>query len=368
MEGNSAPEDTVSGDTQVTDIHVKLDPAAVDWQNAVGRSCAYESRPMQYRPCLQGRPMNEGSGNLTRPCCIVCDCHASVAHDHAYACKKCSVTDGHSGTMNNGSTHEVADTRQKRRDIDNCTVENTSASKAARIQMHGVDGSESPQSKTRRLARERQRRRRRTETPRERDDRRQAMAERDSARRDRETDEERILRLKTIAQRDTERRPRETDEARAKRKQSTSKRNARHRTEETDQERQTRLQTMSKRKCVRQVHESDHKCCTRLEQNAMHQATARTSETHEQTRERRERDARCHPESRCGTATTKEQTTEGLDHNGNAAGSESHPANEPEWRRWHTDAFKQKVRDNLNRFHQSMSSLQFATCELCHEA
>ena len=29
-------------------------------------------------------------------------------------------------TMNNGSTHEVADTRQKRRATDNCTVENTS--------------------------------------------------------------------------------------------------------------------------------------------------------------------------------------------------------------------------------------------------
>ena len=73
-------------------------------------------------------------------------------------------------------------------------------------------------------------------------------------------------------------------------------------------------------------------------------------------------------ESRCGTATTKDQTTEGLDHNGNAAGSESHPANEHKWRRWHTDAFKHKVRDNLNRFHESMSSLQFATCDLCHEA
>ena len=73
-------------------------------------------------------------------------------------------------------------------------------------------------------------------------------------------------------------------------------------------------------------------------------------------------------ESRCGTATTKDQTTEGLDHNGNAAGSESHPAYEHKWRRWNTDAFKHKVRDNLNRFHESMSSLQFATCELCHEA
>ena len=81
--------------------------------------------------------------------------YPSVAHDHRYACKKRSATDSHAGTMNNGSTHEVADTRQKRRATDNCSVENTSPSKAARIQMHGVDGSESPQSKTRRLARER---------------------------------------------------------------------------------------------------------------------------------------------------------------------------------------------------------------------
>ena len=139
-------------------------------------------------------------------------------------------------------------------------------------------------------------------------------------------------------------------------------------TEETDQERLTRLQTMAKRRCVRQGHEYGHERCTRQEKNAKQQATARTSETHEQTRERRESDARCHRESRCGTATTKDQTTEGLDHNGNAAGSESHPANKLKWRRWHTDAFKQKVRDNLNRFHESMSSLQFATCELCHEA
>ena len=71
-----------------------------------------------------------------------------------YACKKRSAKDGHAGTMNNDSTHEAADTRQKRRATDNCTVENTSPSKAARIEMHGVDGSESPQSKTRHLARE----------------------------------------------------------------------------------------------------------------------------------------------------------------------------------------------------------------------
>ena len=138
-------------------------------------------------------------------------------------------------------------------------------------------------------------------------------------------------------------------------------------TEETDQERHTRLQTTAKRRCVRQVHESGHERCTRPEQNAKQQATTRISETHEQTQERGERYARCHRESRCGTATTEDQTTEGLDHNGNAAGSESHSANKPKWRR-HTDAFKQNVRDNLNRFHESMSSLQFATCELCHEA
>ena len=103
MEGDTAPEDTISGDIQVSDLHVKLDPAAVDWQNAVGRSCTYESRPvtyepclesrpmeyepclesrpneyepclesrpMEHEPCLESRPMNEGSGNLTRPCCV----------------------------------------------------------------------------------------------------------------------------------------------------------------------------------------------------------------------------------------------------------------------------------------------------------
>ena len=45
--------------------------------------------------------------------------------------KKHSATDSHAGTMNNGSTH---DTRKKRRATDNCTVENTSPTRAARIQ------------------------------------------------------------------------------------------------------------------------------------------------------------------------------------------------------------------------------------------
>ena len=113
---------------------------------------------------------------------------------------------------------------------------------------------------------------------------------------------------------------------------------------------------MAKRKCVHQEHESDHECCIRLEQNAKQQAIACTSETHQKTR------------AGMVLRTTKDQTTEVLNHNGNAAGSEAYPANEPKWRRWHTNAFKQKVRHNLNQFHQSMSLLQFAKCELCHEA
>ena len=70
--------------------------------------------------------MNKGSGNLTRPCCIVCDCHGTmyplVAHNHSYVCHKRIATDGHAGTMNNGSMYEAADMHQKHRTTGSCIV------------------------------------------------------------------------------------------------------------------------------------------------------------------------------------------------------------------------------------------------------
>ena len=48
-------EDTATG-VQVSDIHVKLDPAAVDWQNAVRRSWTNGNEPNR-----RGRSMNDGS-------------------------------------------------------------------------------------------------------------------------------------------------------------------------------------------------------------------------------------------------------------------------------------------------------------------
>ena len=124
---------------------------------------------------------------------------------------------------------------------------------------------------------------------------------------------------------------------------------------------------MTKRKRIYQADQFNHKRCIRLLQRDKHQATVPAPEAHQQMQDWKERDARCHHESKCGTETTDDQTTEALDHSVRSAGSECHASNEPKWRQWHTDACKQKVRDNLNRFHQSMSSLQFGMCELRHE-
>ena len=92
MEGDIPVEDTAI-DVQVSDIHVKHDPAAVDWRNAVRRSWTYGNKPS-----LRGRPMNDGSGNLTRLCCVVRGCNngamvTTVACDHTDGSQKCSAAD-----------------------------------------------------------------------------------------------------------------------------------------------------------------------------------------------------------------------------------------------------------------------------------
>ena len=63
-----------------------------------------------------------------------CGRHAHNLDNVPLKIRNAVVSDSHAGTMNNGSTHEIADTRQKRRATGNCTVANTSPSKAARIE------------------------------------------------------------------------------------------------------------------------------------------------------------------------------------------------------------------------------------------
>ena len=113
---------------------------------------------------------------------------------------------------------------------------------------------------------------------------------------------------------------------------------------------------MSKRNCARQASESENERRDRLDQDARETATSRAAEIHEQIQQRRARDAGCHRNSRHGTATTDDGAAQRdpllLDGNTESLGSDAQSVHEPEWKMWYTDEYKQKVRDNLNRFHE----------------
>ena len=124
-------------------IRVNLDHAAVDWQKAEGWSSS-GSRPescprggpiydisgnLTRSPCLQGRPVNEGSEN-PKPCCFVRDRDCDSAVNPSISCNS-RVSEAAEVSENSNSdncmlnacnVHAVGNTSVERYDTDSCNM------------------------------------------------------------------------------------------------------------------------------------------------------------------------------------------------------------------------------------------------------